>query len=131
MFALIFSHSHQTAKISAKTRSQASEKRSRRAGRNRAKHPKEGLQGMTDQNIFTFDHLRQIERLKELAGGLDTCKRLGFIHVDEQGIHSLSTAGMGFLLYVIARDVTSLAEAFAAGRAAAFEEIEDQKKPGK
>lgn len=41
---------------------------------------------MTEQNIFSFDHLQQIERLKQLVGGLDECKRLGFIHVDEQGV---------------------------------------------
>ena len=82
---------------------------------------------MTDNNIFDFNSLPQIERLKDLLGGLDECKRLGFIHVDEQEIQSLSTAGMGFLLYVVARNVTSLAEAFAAGRIAAYDEIEDKK----
>lgn len=76
-------------------------------------------------NIFAFDSVRQIERLKETVGGLEECKRLGFIHVDEQGVQSLSTAGMGFLLYVVAKDVTTLAEAFAAGRMTAFDEIED------
>lgn len=79
------------------------------------------------QDILAFDHLRQLDKLKEAVGGFDECKRLGFIHVDEQGVQSLSAAGMGFLLYVIAKDVTSLAEAFAAGRLAAFDEIEDQK----
>lgn len=77
------------------------------------------------ENIFAFDSVRQIERLKETVGGLDECKRLGFLHIDEQGIQSLSTAGMGFLLYVVANDVTTLAEAFAAGRMTAIDEIED------
>ncbi len=78
------------------------------------------------QDILAFDHLRQLEKLKEIVGGIDECKRLGFVHIDEQGIQSLSAAGMGFLVYVIANDVTSLADAFAAGRLAAFEEIEDR-----
>ncbi len=37
-----------------------------------------------------------------------------------------STAGMGYLLYVVATDITTLAEAFTAGREAAFEEIENK-----
>jgi hypothetical protein len=82
---------------------------------------------MNDQNIFALDSHRQIERLREIVGGLDECKRLGFIHVDGQGIQSLSTAGMGFLLFVVAANVTTLAEAFAAGRQNAFDEIEDRK----
>ena len=39
---------------------------------------------------------------------------------------SLSTAGLGYLLFVKAADVTSLAEAFAAGRECAFDEIDDK-----
>jgi hypothetical protein len=85
---------------------------------------------MPGQNVFAFDSVRQIEHLKGRVGGLDEYKRLGFVHVDEQGIQGLSTAGAGFLIYVVARDVTSLAEAFAAGRVAAIEEIEDAKPPG-
>ncbi len=81
---------------------------------------------MTGQNIFSFDHLQQIERLKQLVGGLDECKRLGFIHVDEQGVQSLSTAGMGYLLHVVAPGITSTAEAFVAGRQAAFDEMDDK-----
>ena len=80
---------------------------------------------MTEDNIFNFRDLKQIERLKTIAGGLEETKRLGFIHVDEEGVQSISTAGMGFLIYVVAKDITSLAEAFAAGRLAAFDEIEE------
>jgi len=82
---------------------------------------------MSEQNVFDFHSLKQIDRLTELVGGLDECKHLGFIFVDEKGIQSISMSGMGYLLYVVARDVTTLAEAFAAGRIAAFEEIELQK----
>lgn len=60
---------------------------------------------MANENIFAFDSIRQLEKLKDLLGGLDECKQLGFIHVDEQGIQSLSTAGLGFLLCVVAKDV--------------------------
>ena len=82
---------------------------------------------MSEQNVFDFHSLKHIDRLQELVGGLDECKRLGFIFIDEKGIQSISMAGMGYILYVVARDVTSLAEAFAAGRIAAFEEIDSQK----
>ena len=82
---------------------------------------------MSEQNVFDFHSLKHIDRLKELVGSLDECKRLGFIFVDEKGIQSISVAGMGYILYVVARDVTTLAEAFAAGRITAFEEIELQK----
>ena len=40
---------------------------------------------------------------------------------DEQGVMYLSTAGLGYLLYVVARDIDSPAEAFAAGYQCACE----------
>lgn len=82
---------------------------------------------MTHENVFSFDSLPQIEKLKSLLGGIDECKRLGFIYVDEQGIQSLSTAGMAYLLYVVGKNISSLAEAFALGRMTALDEVEDLK----
>ncbi|HRK98756.1 MAG TPA: hypothetical protein PLE43_09835 [Alphaproteobacteria bacterium] len=82
---------------------------------------------MTHENVFSFDSLPQIEKLKSLLCGIDECKRLGFIYIDEQGIQSLSTAGMAYLLYVVGKDITSLAEAFALGRMTALDEVEDLK----
>ena len=67
------------------------------------------------QDVLNFDHLRQLDKLKETVGGLDECKRLGFVHIDEQGVQSLSPVGLGFLLFVVAGDVKTLPEAFAAG----------------
>jgi hypothetical protein len=75
------------------------------------------------QNIFDIESVRQIEALEKSVGGLVECKRLGFIFEDAQGIMSLSTAGLGYLLSVQARGITSLAEAFAAGYECAYEEI--------
>jgi hypothetical protein len=43
-------------------------------------------------------------------GGSLKCERLVFSHEDGQGVMSLSTAGLGFLLPVKARNITSLAE---------------------
>jgi hypothetical protein len=77
------------------------------------------------QNAFDIDSVRQLGVLiKEL--GLEECKRLDFVYEDKQGVMSLSTAGLGYLLFVKAADVTSLAGAFAAGRECAFDEIEDK-----
>jgi hypothetical protein len=67
------------------------------------------------QDVLNFDHLRQLDTLKETVGGLEECKRLGFVHIDEQGLQSLSPVGLGFLLFIVASDVKTLPEAFAAG----------------
>lgn len=32
------------------------------------------------QDVLAFDHLRQLEKLKEFVGSLEECKRLGFVH---------------------------------------------------
>lgn len=73
-------------------------------------------------DVLNFEHLNQLEKLKSIVGSIQECKRLGYVHTDELGIDSLSTAGMAFLLYVVAAEVTTLAEAFAAGWLAANEE---------
>ena len=77
-------------------------------------------------NTFDIDSVRQIEKLKKSLGGLAECKRLGFIFEDEGGVMSLSVAGLGYLLNVEARGVTSLAEAFAAGYQCAHDEVESR-----
>jgi hypothetical protein len=66
-------------------------------------------------NVFDIEHHRPLETLIRELGGLAECKRLGFVFEDENKVMSLSTAGMGYLLFVKARGVTSLAETFAAG----------------
>ena len=77
---------------------------------------------MTESNAYDIETVRQIEVLAESLGGLAECKRLGFICESEEGVMSLSSGGLGYLLYVRARKITSLAEAFAAGREYALEE---------
>ena len=73
-------------------------------------------------NTFDFETMRQLESLSKELGGLDECKRLGFVYEDENRIMSLSSAGLGYLLLVKARNVSSLAEAFAAGYQCAHDE---------
>lgn len=74
-------------------------------------------------NIFDFENMPQIESLAKELGGVGECKRLGFICEDAQGIMGLTVAGLGYLLYVRARDIKTVAEAFAAGFQCAHEEI--------
>jgi len=66
-------------------------------------------------NTFSIDTVRQVEKLAKSLGGLDECRRLGFVVEDKQGIISLTPVGFGYLTYVEARELKSLAEAFAAG----------------
>ena len=73
-------------------------------------------------NTFDIESVRPIEKLSQSLGGLAECKRLGFIFEDEQGVMSLSAAGLGYLLFVDAPGVTGLAEAFAAGYQCAKDE---------
>ena len=79
--------------------------------------------GMSD-NVFDIGTLRPLEALIRELGGLDECKRLGFVCEDENKIMSLSTAGLGYLLFVKAAGITGVAEAFAAGYQCAAEEYE-------
>ena len=82
------------------------------------------IYGMTD-NVFDIGSHRTVETLiREL--GLDDCRRLGFVIKDENGVMSLSAAGLGYLLFVKARDITHVAEAFAAGYQCAAEHYHEQ-----
>lgn len=66
-------------------------------------------------NVFDIETLRPLEALVKELGGLDECRRLGFVCEDENKVMSLSHAGMGYLCYVKAADITNRAEAFATG----------------
>jgi hypothetical protein len=77
-------------------------------------------------NVFDIGSHRPLETLIKELGSLDECRRLGFVFEDENKIMSLSTAGLGYLLFVKARDITDVAEAFAAGYRCTAEEYEDK-----
>jgi hypothetical protein len=81
--------------------------------------------GMTD-NVFDMGPHRPLEALIRELGGLDECRRLGFVFADESKIKSLSQAGLGYLLFVRAAGITSVAEAFAAGYQCAAEFYDPQ-----
>jgi hypothetical protein len=80
-------------------------------------------------NVFDIGTHRPLETLIKELGGLDECRRLGFVFEDENRIMSLSAAGLGYLLFVKASSITGVAEAFAAGYQCAAEEYEE--KPDK
>ena len=66
-------------------------------------------------NVFDMGTLRPLDALIRELGGLDECRRLGFVFEDENKIMSLSVAGLGYLCFVKAAGITGVAEAFAAG----------------
>ena len=51
-------------------------------------------------NVFDMATLRPLEALIRELGGLDECKRLGFVFEDENKIMSLSQVGLSYLLFV-------------------------------
>jgi hypothetical protein len=72
-------------------------------------------------NVYDIGTHRPLEALARLLGGLDECRRLGFVFEDENNVMSLSQAGMGYLLFVDAAGIKGAAEAFAAGYQCAAE----------
>jgi hypothetical protein len=73
------------------------------------------------ENAIDFETGRTLNGLVRRLGSLDECLRLGFVYQDEKGVMSPSAAGTAYLLYVVARDISDPAEAFAAGYEAAME----------
>lgn len=78
---------------------------------------------MTDNNTIDFETGKTLNALVRRLGSLAECQRLGFVFEDEKGIMSPSAAGTAYLIFVVAREITDPAEAFAAGYQAAFDEI--------
>ena len=78
---------------------------------------------MADNNTIDFETGTTLNQLIKRLGGLHECQRLGFVFEDENGIMSPSSAGFAYLMFVVARDITNPAEAFAAGYQAAFDEM--------
>ena len=77
---------------------------------------------MTENNTIDFETGKTLKALVSRLGSLAECQRLGFVFEDEKGVMSPSAAGVAYLIFVVARDITDPAEAFAAGYQAAFED---------
>ena len=80
---------------------------------------------MADNVAIDFETGQTLNALTRRLGSLEECRRLGFVFEDELGVLSPSAAGVAYLLYVVARDITNPAEAFAAGFEAAGELLSD------
>lgn len=65
--------------------------------------------------MYDPDHHKTIEALIDRVGSKDEGLRLGFIGKDDNETLFLTAAGMGYLLDVGAREIGTVAEAYAAG----------------
>jgi hypothetical protein len=73
-------------------------------------------------NVYDIESGRTLEALVKDLGSIAECKRLGFVFEDDKGVMSPSIAGLGYLLYVKAAEITTPVEAFAAGYQCAKED---------
>jgi len=76
-------------------------------------------------NVFNISSVKPLEKLCELLGSIDECKRLGFIYEDENNVMELSVSGTGYLLHKAKVSTCTEAEAFAAGYELAHDEVND------
>jgi hypothetical protein len=74
-------------------------------------------------NAFGIENVRQIDLLVQELGTIEKCEALQFVIKDKEGIFRLSNLGMGYLLYVKARQVNDVPEAFTAGWNCAVDEL--------
>lgn len=65
--------------------------------------------------MYDKDHHKTIAQLIRLIGSQEECIRLGFLQKDDNATLHLSPAGMGYLIDVVASDLTALPDAYAAG----------------
>ena len=65
--------------------------------------------------MYDEDHHRTIVQLISHIGNQEECLRLGFLSRDDNATLHLSPAGMGYLIDVVAGDITTLPDAYAAG----------------
>lgn len=65
--------------------------------------------------MYDEDHHRTIAQLINRIGSQEECLRLGFLATDDNATLHLSPVGMGYLIDVVASDITALPDAYAAG----------------
>ena len=65
--------------------------------------------------MYDPDHHKTIARLIECVGSQAECLRLGFLIRDDNATLYLSPAGNGYLIDVVASNITALPDAYAAG----------------
>jgi hypothetical protein len=67
------------------------------------------------KTMYDAEKHKTILGLIERVGSEKECLRLGFLGRDDNETLFLTSAGMGYLLDVVARDTKTFAEAYAAG----------------
>lgn len=65
--------------------------------------------------MYDEDHHKTIAQLINHIGSQEKCIRLGFLAKDDNATLHLSPEGIGYLIDVVASDVTALPDAYAAG----------------
>jgi len=65
--------------------------------------------------MYDPDHHKIIGSLIDRVGSKEECLRLGFLGKDDNETLFLTAAGFGYLLDVGAREIDTIAEAYAAG----------------
>ena len=75
--------------------------------------------------MYDEDHHKTIAQLISHIGSQEECLRLGFLQKDDNATLHLSPAGMGYLIDVVAADLTALPEAYAAGYKQGYAQAEE------
>ena len=65
--------------------------------------------------MYDEDHHKTIAQLIGRIGSQEECLRLGFLAKDDNATLHLSPVGMGYLIDVVASEITALPDANAAG----------------
>ena len=65
--------------------------------------------------MYDEDHHKTIAQLISRIGSQEECLQLGFLAKDDNATLHLSPAGVGYLIDVVASDITTLPDAYAAG----------------
>jgi hypothetical protein len=65
--------------------------------------------------MYDEDHHKTIAQLISRIGSQEECLRLGFLAKDDNATLRLSPVGMGYLIDVVASDISALPDAYAAG----------------
>lgn len=65
--------------------------------------------------MYDEDHHKTIAQLISRIGSQEKCLRLGFLGKDDNATLRLSPAGLGYLIDVVACDISALPDANAAG----------------
>ena len=75
--------------------------------------------------MYDQDDHKTIAQLIALIGSKEKCLSLGFLVMDDNATMYLSPAGMGYLIDVVASDVSALPDAYAAGYKQGHTQLEE------